>query len=204
MPKFLSHRILKYGSNALAAVLIALGILAGVNFLTTRYHARFDLTARGLYTLSSKTISLLENLSEDVNVVAFFRETQQRDYEHLLKQYAYHSRRFAYRFVDPDREPIEARRYTVTRYGVSVIEYGNREERIRETSEKALTNGIARLMSEERQVVYFVGGHDEAHPDDQSEQGFSGIKQLLIEGNHDVRPSLVLAQCSACQKIVTR
>ncbi len=200
MPKFLSHRILKYGSNALVAVLITVGILAVVNFLTTRYHARFDLTARGLYTLSPQTISLLENLSEDVNVVAFFREAEQRDYEHLLKQYAYHSRRFAYRFVDPDREPIEARRYTVTRYGVSVIEYGNREERIRETSEKVLTNGIARLMSEERQVVYFVGGHDEAHPDDQSEQGFSGIKQLLIEGNHDVRPSLVLAQSQRVPK----
>ena len=71
MPKFLSYRILKYGSNALVAVLIVLGILAVVNFLTTRYHARFDLTARGLYTLSPQTISLLENLSEDVNVVAF-------------------------------------------------------------------------------------------------------------------------------------
>lgn len=200
MSKFFSHRTLKYGSNALVIVLIALGILAVVNFLTTRYHARFDLTARGLYTLSPKTVSLLENLSEDVNIVAFFRESEQRDYEYLLAQYAYHSRRVAYRFVDPDREPIEAKRYTVTRYGVSVIEYGNREERIREASEKALTNAIACLASEERQVVYFVGGHDEAHPDDQSETGFSKAKQLLIEGNHDVRPSLALAQMQRVPK----
>lgn len=200
MSKFFSHRTLKYGSNALAIVLIALGILAAVNFLTTRYHARFDLTARGLYTLSPKTVSLLENLSEDVNVVAFFREAERRDYEHLLEQYAYHSRRFAYRFVDPDREPVEAKRYTVTRYGVSVIEYGYREERVEEASEKALTNAIARLASDERHVVYFVGGHDEAHPDDQSETGFSKAKQLLIEGNHDVRPSLVLAQMQGVPK----
>ncbi len=200
MSKFLSHRTLKYGSNALAIVLIALGILGGVNFLTTRYHARVDLTARGLYTLSPQTISLLENLSEDVNVVAFFREAERRDYEHLLEQYAYHSRRFAYRFVDPDREPMEAKRYAVTRYGVSVIEYGNREERVGEASEKALTNGIARLASEDRHVIYFVGGHDEARPDDRAERGFSGIKQLLIEGNHDVRPSLVLAQVQSVPK----
>ena len=103
MPEFLTSRTLKYGSNALTVVLIALGILAVVNFLSTRYHARFDLTARGLFTLSPKTVSLLENLSEDTNVVAFFREVERGDYEPLLKQYVYHSRRFSYRFVDPDK-----------------------------------------------------------------------------------------------------
>ena len=200
MPDLLSQRTLKYGSNALTVVLIALAILAVVNFLSTRYHARVDLTARGLYTLSPKTVSQLENLSEDLNVVAFFREAERGDYEQLLKQYAYHSKRFTYRFVDPDKEPIEAKQYTVTRYGVSVIEYGNKEERITESTEKALTNGIARLASPDRRVVYFVGGHDEAHVDDDSELGFSSIKKLLIEGNNDVRPSLILAQTPSVPK----
>lgn len=194
MLKFLTSRTLKYGSNALTVVLLALAILAVVNFLSTRYYARFDLTARGLYTLSPKTVSLLENLSEDTNVVAFFREAKRGDYEQLLKQYAYHSRRFSYRFVDPDKEPVETERYTITEYGTTVIEYGDKEERISETTEKALTNGIARLTSDERRVVYFVGGHDEKNVDESSEQGFKRVKQLLFEGNNDVRPSLVIAQ----------
>ena len=194
MPDSLSQRTLKYGSNALTVILIAVAILAVVNFLSTRYHARFDLTARGLYTLSPKTVSLLENLSEDLNLIAFFKESERGDYEQLLKQYAYHSNRFSYRFVDPDKEPIAATQYTVTRYGVTVIEYGSKEERILEATEKALTNGISRLASPERHVVYFVGGHDEAHVDEDSELGFSSIKELLVGGNHDVRSSLVLVQ----------
>ena len=61
-------------------------------------------------------------------MIAFYRESERGDYEQLLKQYAYHSDRFDYRFVDPDKEPVEAMQYAVTRYGITVIEYGDKEE----------------------------------------------------------------------------
>ena len=189
-----NRRTLKYGSNALTAVLVAVGLVAVINFFGARYHARYDLTARGLYTLSPKTISLLENLNEPMTVIGFFRDAERADYERLLDQYAYYSDAFSYRFVDPDKEPIEAKRYKVSNYGTSVIEYGQKEERITEGTEKALTNGIARVTSDQRQVVYFLGGHNEVHIDDPSEKGFKRVKQLMLENNNDVRPPLVLAQ----------
>jgi len=189
-----SRRTLKYGSNALSAVLIALGILAVVNFLSTRYYARYDLTQQGLYTLSPKTVSLLENLDEALTVIGFFREAERADFEQLLEQYAYHSKHFSYRLIDPDKEPVEAKRYKVTNYGTSIIEYGQKEERITEGSEKALTNGIARITSDARQVIYFLGGHDEVNIDLETGKGFKRFKQMLIENNNDVRPPLILAQ----------
>ena len=191
---FFGQRTIKYGSNALTAIVLALGILAAINFLTMRYYARFDLTERGLHTLSDQTVSLLSNLDNDLTVVAFYREAGRAQYEPLLKQYAYHSRGFSYRFVDPDKEPMETRRYMVARDRVSVIEYGNKEERIFDNTEMALTNAIARVTGGAQHIVYFVGGHDEPHIDDPSERGFRQVKQHLINGNFDVRPPLVLAQ----------
>lgn len=189
-----NSRTLKYGSNALTAILIAVGLLAVVNFLGARYHARHDLTARGLYTLSEKTTSLLENLDAPLTVIGFFRDAERADIERLLEQYAYYSDHFSYRIIDPDKEPVEAKRYKVTNYGTSIIEYGQKEERIGEGTEKALTNGIARVTSDRRQAVYFLGGHDEANIDDEGEKGFKRFKQLMIENNNEVRPPLVLAQ----------
>jgi ABC-type uncharacterized transport system involved in gliding motility auxiliary subunit len=189
-----NRRTLKYGSNALSAVLLALGLLAAVNFLSTRYQARYDLTERGLYTLSDKTISLLENLDEELTVISFFRDAERADFERLLEQYVYHSKHFSFRIVDPDKEPLEAKRYKVSNYGTSVIEFGQKEERITEGTEKALTNGISRVTTDARQVIYFLGGHNEANVDDQSEKGFKRVKQLLLENNNEVRPPLVLAQ----------
>ncbi|MBT4138597.1 MAG: GldG family protein [Candidatus Latescibacteria bacterium] len=189
-----NRRVLKYGSNALTAVLIAVGLLAVVNFLGARYHVRYDLTERGLYTLSQKTTSLLEKLDEPMTVIGFFREAERADFERILAQYAYLSDQFSYRMIDPDKEPVEAKRYKVSNYGTSIIEYGQKEERINGGTEKALTNGIARITSDERQVVYFLGGHNEAHIDDESEKGFKRVKQLMIENNNEVRPPLILAQ----------
>ncbi|MBT3604323.1 MAG: hypothetical protein HN521_14800, partial [Candidatus Latescibacteria bacterium] len=171
-----NRRVLKYGSNALTAVLIAVGLLAVVNFLGARYHVRYDLTERGLYTLSQKTTSLLEKLDEPMTVIGFFREAERADFERILAQYAYLSDQFSYRMIDPDKEPVEAKRYKVSNYGTSIIEYGQKEERINGGTEKALTNGIARITSDERQVVYFLGGHNEAHIDDESEKGFKRVK----------------------------
>ncbi|MDA0711804.1 MAG: Gldg family protein [bacterium] len=190
----LSRRTLKYGSNALTAILIAAGLMAALNFLTARYHWRYDMTERGLFTLSPKTVSLLENLNEDITVIGFFREAEQADFGRLLTQYAYHSPHFSFRFVDPDKEPLEAKRFKVTNYGSSVIQYGQKEERITEATEKALTNGLSRVTSDLRQAVYFLGGHDEVQLDEDGEKGFKRVNQLLIENNNETRPPLVLAQ----------
>ena len=105
MLRFLKSRTVKYGSNALVAALITFGILAVVNFLSGRPHWRFDTTEGGMYSLSDQTITLLQSLDKDVRVAAFFREQNRGRYEDLLQDYAYYSRRFSYRFVDPDSRP---------------------------------------------------------------------------------------------------
>lgn len=186
------RRAIKYGSNALTSILIVLGIIAGVNLLGIFYQYRFDTTATGIYSLSDQTITVLDNLEQDVNVISFFREQDRKSVEPLLRQYAYHSDRFSYRVIDPDREPVEARRFRVKAYGTSVVISGDREERIDTTEEKDLTNAIAKAVQDERKVIYFLTGHGEASPGSEGRTGYRRIANLLAEANYDVRDSLLL------------
>ena len=71
MPSFLKSRRFKYGSNSLTAVLLALGILVVINVLSNRYHRRIDTTEGAFHSLSNQTVTLLDSLQKDVNVVAF-------------------------------------------------------------------------------------------------------------------------------------
>ena len=196
MPNFLKSRRVKYGSNTFIAVLIVLGILVTVNVLANRYHRRIDTTEGQFHSLSDQTVTLLGSLKVDVNVVAFFRDRDRRDYERMLKEYAYHSSRFSYRFVDPDREPGERKRYRVEVevYNTSVIEAGDREDRITSTEETDLTNAIARAIRGEDKVVYFLTGHGEASTFRRDRAGYSSVKQALRDANYGVSDSLMLVQ----------
>ena len=194
MASFLKGRTLKYGSNAFVAVLIMLGILVVVNFLSDRYHRRFDTTEGGIFSLSDQTVTLLDSLKKDVHVIAFFREQEKSRYENLLKEYAYHSKRFSYHFVDPDRQPAEANRYEIKAYQTSVIEVGDREERITSSEEKALTNAIAKAVRGRVKRVYFLVGHGEASIESLARDGYNRVKQALLEANYALRDSLLLAR----------
>ena len=186
------NRAIKYGSNAVTSIIIVLGIIAGVNLLGIFYQYRFDTTEGGIYSLSDQTVTVLNALESDVNVIAFFREQERKSVEPLLRQYAYHSDHFSYRVVDPDREPVEARRFKVKTYGTSVVISGNREERVSTIEEKDLTNAIAKAVQQEKKVIYFLTGHGEASPGSDDRTGYRRIKNFLLEANYDVRDSLLL------------
>ncbi len=194
MARFLKGRTFKYGSNAIVATLIMLGILVMVNVLSNRYHRRFDTTEGGVFSLSDQTATLLDSLKKDVHVVAFFRDQEKAQYENLLKEYAYHSRRFSFRLVDPDKAPVEANRYKIKVYQTSVIEVGDREERITGSAEKDLTNAIARVLRGKQKRIYFLTGHGEASIEGLDKGGYNRVKQGLLEANYALHDSLLLAR----------
>jgi ABC-type uncharacterized transport system involved in gliding motility auxiliary subunit len=187
-------RAIKYGSNAITSILIVLGLIVGVNLLGIVYQYRFDMTEGGIYTLSDQTVSLLNGLENDVSVISFFRAQERKSIGPRLRQCAYHSDRFSYRVVDPDREPVEARRFKVKSYGTSVVISGEREERVSTTEEKDLTNAIAKAVQQEKKVIYFLTGHGEASPGSQDRSGYQRIRNLMVAANYDVRDSLLLVR----------
>jgi ABC-type uncharacterized transport system involved in gliding motility auxiliary subunit len=194
----LGRRTTRYGLNTALMVLLLVGIIGFVEAVSYRHNARLDLTENKRHSLSPQTIQLLRGLQADVNAVAFFRSDQpgKRLAEDLFKQYArYAGGKFAWRVVDPDREPGLARRYGVESYGTVVLETKERSEKVTDAEEEKLTNGLVKLTRQGKRVVYVVQGHGEHELTNTDRPGFSEAKTAMERANYEVKP-LVLARAA--------
>jgi len=188
-----SKRSLKYGSNTFLLIVIVLAVVAMVNFLSTKHHHRFDVTKGKLYSLADQTVQVLKNLKKDVKVIAFYREGSGQELRDRLQEYDYRSDQFSFEFVDPDKNPEKAKMYDIRTYRTIVVQSGTMEEKIREDTEKELTNAILKVTREGNKVIYFVEGHGENRTDDSGKEGYSYVKKGLEEANYDVK-TVLLAQ----------
>ena len=98
---------LKYGGNTLAVVAIIFGILALINFLSTRRFIRADLTEDKRYTISKATKNVLDSLDDIVTITAYFSTNPaevgqiRRDIRDVLDEYNAFSKKLQIDFVNP-------------------------------------------------------------------------------------------------------
>jgi ABC-type uncharacterized transport system involved in gliding motility auxiliary subunit len=194
---YFSRRSAKYSTNALASALIVLLILIIINAFAVNNNWRKDVTAAGQFSLAPQTIKVLKNLKVPVKATAFFRSNNKRRIEDLLKEYAYHSDKFEYEIVDPDKSPDIAKRYNITMYGTTVVESGGNREEITTVKEQDLTNAIIKVSREKKKVIYFVKGHGERDIDTRIEgnkggDGFATAKEALEAMNFEVKSLLLI------------
>ena len=96
-------------------VLLVLGILILVNFISVRLFSRMDLTKAGVYTLSEASKNLVRTLDDRVTVKAYFTEDLPSPYNNnrlqvldLLKEYkAYAKGNLHFEFINPEGEKNE-------------------------------------------------------------------------------------------------
>ncbi|MDP4027385.1 MAG: Gldg family protein [Gallionella sp.] len=193
--EFITKRSTKYALNTAimtAVFTVIIGLIAG---MSVKYKVRVDLTQDNRYTLSDHTVKILKSLNEDVEAIAFYRsdERTRQAMSDLLGEYAYHSPKFSFRFVDPDRDPIETAKYGITSYRTTVLKYGNKQEIIGTESENKLTNSLLKLVSKDVKVFYFVTGHGEKNIDNKEDDGYSYVKEAIERENHQVRDLLLVS-----------
>lgn len=108
----LSRRF-QYGANSIIIVLIVLGILAVVNFLSTRHFRRVDLTEGKDFTISDSTRKVLGELDDIVNIEAYFSGNLptyvaglERQVKDIFDEYeAYAHGNLSVKFTDPMSDP---------------------------------------------------------------------------------------------------
>lgn len=110
-----TRKSLLRGTTLGVGLLLALALLVLVNYFGFKYHARFDWTESQIYSLSDKTLNLIENrLGEPVEVTVFFVPTggaADQLYEpirELLARYEAASPQISVTFLDPVKRPLEA------------------------------------------------------------------------------------------------
>lgn len=174
-------------------IFVFLGILIVINLVASQHRLRFDLTASKRYSLSAQTLKVLKNLNKPVKVMGFFtngaEKTKARE---LLEEYRYQSSKFKYTFIDPDRHPLEAKRYGITRYNTLVIGCGKKEEKVFSVTEEKLTNALIRVTRPGKKTIYFLSGHGEHNVEDMGKSGYAQIKEALLRQGYAVKGLMLL------------
>ena len=189
LKKGFTRKSFLYSGNLLLVVVLVLGILVVVNYFLSKNHARTDVTASKLHSLSDQSVKVLKALKRDISVKAFFREGNysRGAFESLMKIYAYESPKIKVEFIDPDKNPGLVKRYAVTQDGTTVFESGDKDGRITTSPEEDVTNAIIKLTREKKKVIYFLEGHGEASIEESGDGGYSTVKGDLEKLGYEVK-----------------
>ncbi len=182
-----------YTAAGLTGLLLVLALVVMANWLGARHWKRADWTSSHLYTLSEKTLGVLESLPDEVRVVVFMTpQSPLYDQVHeLLERYASASDKIHVEYIDPDREPLKTRQLA-QQFGISaantvVFSSGERSKYVTSDQmaeydysgmqmgqaptlkgfrgEEQFTAAILSVVSPSVPKIYFVTGHGEASPE---------------------------------------
>ena len=175
-----------------------------INLIVGSFNIKFDLTKNGLYTLSDDTVTLVENLKEDVNIYSLYAEGEEITMvTEVLDRYASLSKHIKVTNVDPYTDPAFASRYTKNgqqpTVGDLIVETSQNfsvipQDQITDISvdstsqtayikglkiESVLTGTIRQLTNGAAETVYELTGHGETALGD-------GLKQEMTYGGFTV------------------
>src|SRR5687768_8970236 len=100
---YFQRRNARYGAIASVSVLVVLGILIAVNYVSAKQNKRWDLTTNQQYSLSEQTVKLLKELKTPVRFVVFEADADVERIRVRLNEYAYQSKQVSIEYIDPIR-----------------------------------------------------------------------------------------------------
>ena len=190
---FSGSRSTRLGLNGFLAILLMTGILAIVNFLVVRHGNRWDLSETQRFSLAPQTLQVLGQLKKEVRIMVFSHERSPgfRIYRDLLEGYEYGSPQISVTYIDPEKEPLKAREYEISKIDTAVFESGERTIHVPKPSESNLTSALIRVTKEKSKRLVFLEGHGERQITDQERGGLSlAGKNLEAQGYQVTRGSL--------------
>lgn len=195
---FSARRSTRLGFHSALTVLLCVGILVIVNFLSARHSKRWDLSETQHFTLAPQTHRVLRGLARDVKITVFSQERSPAfaTYRDLLDSYRAENTKITVEFVDPERRPGVARQYGITRADTAVLESGTQTIRVMTASEAELTGALVRVSKDSKKRILFLEGHGERGIADQERGGLSTAKEALTKQGYEVG-TLSLLQESA-------
>ncbi len=192
----MSGRQARFGTLAAASVLVVLGILIAINYISTKYNKRWDLTATKQFSLSDQTKKVLKDLKEPVRIRVFAKTEEFQRFRDRLDEYNYHTKLVTTEYIDPDKRPGIAQQYGVTTMGTVVFDYKGRNEKVTSDTEQELTNGLIKVIQGRQPKVYFTIGHGERDTVSAESSGYNAISGALTSTNFIV-DKIALAQVTA-------
>ena len=166
-------------------VLLFLGAVGLLAWLSTRYSFEADWTANQRNSLSEASLAALKVIEGPVTVTAYATEDEniRRGITELIKRYQRVKPDLQLTFVNPAAEPEQVRQLNITLDGELIFNYAGRSEHVKEFSEQSLTNTLQRLVRSGDRWIVFLEGHGERAAQGAANHDLSGwVRQLTGKG----------------------
>ena len=174
----------------IAVLSLSIVLLVGLNYLAHRLPQRWDVTQDRQHTLSSATIDFVKGINKTVELTAFYVGLPPKYLEDLLAEYTRVSNgKISTEIIDPIDDIAYAAKFGNVISGAErklIVVAGDERKDIdfseAALSEEQVTNTLARVTREARQV-YFLTGHGEFSETNENNQGLSLFAELLNSNN---------------------
>jgi hypothetical protein len=188
-----SSRSFQYGSGSVLLTLLAAALAVGTYTLAERNDYTWDLTRKKAFSLSEQAKRVVDSITFDVKVTAFFRGTSpgRAQFADLIERFTQRNGKLVVEWVDPLQEPRRAEAADITGdHGTILLEGNDRTRRLEwELTETDLVRELVLLSSNEDHHLCWSLGHGEPHPDDEFSEDGLGVVRLELEGlNYEVAP----------------
>jgi ABC-type uncharacterized transport system involved in gliding motility auxiliary subunit len=178
----------KEGSLLTLLAVVFIAILVGISLIVHRFPWRWDLTQGKKHSISQQSQKIVKNIKQDIHIRAFFQEGDpgKKKAQALLDTYTLANPRIHYQFIDPDRQPAQARQFGVRNYGALILESRGKTQTVSSADQEGITNGLLRLMQNRVKKVVFLSGHGEKSIQNADKTGYSSAKGILEKENYQV------------------
>ncbi len=184
--QYMRRRSTRYGANAVLLSFLVLVILFLVAYMADRRAWRWDLSSTGEFTLSEKTLNVLEGIAKEIDIYVYYERAEREAVRDLLVEYSRRNRNLHVRMQDMNENPELAERFGVGEMGTLVFDAGDKRVLLRTFGEEDITNALIKVSRPGQKKLYFLGGHGEKSIAEKGIFGYSTMAQALLRENYAV------------------
>lgn len=163
MKFFQSKLLLKNIAFAIALLIAAVALYR----FASLHPMQWDITQSAINTLESGSVDVLQQMPGEIKLTVYAtgQDANQGDMHKLIRGfvalYQRYKRDITLTFIDPVKQPEEARKVNIQTNGEMLVQYGGRVEHITLLSEQSLTGALLRLAHSKDKLLMYLDGHGE-------------------------------------------
>lgn len=135
--------------------------------LAARHPVQWDSTQSASNTLDASSASVLQQMPGEIRLTVYAtgQDANLGDMHKLIRDFVALYQRYKpdiqLDFIDPVKQPEEARKVNIQANGEMLVQYGGRTEHLTTLSEPALTGALLRLAHSKDKLLMYLDGHGE-------------------------------------------
>lgn len=186
--------------NITFALLLFMAV-AALYQLAARHPLQWDFTQSANNSLEASSVAVLKQLPGEIKLTVYAtgQDAKLGDVRKLIRDFVALYQRYkpdmTLTFIDPVKQPEEARKVNIQVNGEMLVEYGGRREHLTLLSEQALTSALLRLAHSKSQLLMYLEGHGERKLQGVANHDLGEFGKRLQQNGFQLSPlNLTLAQ----------